>query len=1231
MATATSMDYVQKIFIAYLGRGASTEALEYWGQIIDDQGEAGKEAFFYNIWTGAEAEALYAGMTQAQIITQIFTNSFERDPSAEGIAYWEGELDSGAVNVVSLAGAIVDSAGTTDAVVYDYKNQAAEYYRTEMDDNSKDFSATQSLAAVTDVEGPSSLAESKAATDAIASVTALVASLTAGNDAPAMTAEDDVITGTDSTMGRAGTNIDSIVDSSTTDSDTLTITAGGDVAFGTVTNVETVNVNMDKVFGAAFAITGGASVTGVDTLNLTANATTELAGISIDGETRVGMDVLGVDTTTTGVTELTLTATTNDAITVTADDALVALTATGTATNDSLSVVLANNDADVTYTGGDGTADSLAITAGGNVDLIATTVETVSVTGSGEALVLDVTSATAMDFNVAGDQNVTIEADTDVVTGTTLTDTTTAGTTSLVVENGASATADLTGAGVLSGGITLDAVATTGVTVVGGNTLTTAAGAQNLTITANDTGATADGTVNIVVDGATSGTITEVGFETVVVSTNDSLDTAAVNVVSTSTAGNDTTITLASNNDVAGFSVASSGAGASSATAAVVGDLTSGAVVTSIVHTGTDSSAVLSLNASGDISQAANVTVTSNDADASITMVSTGGDVSVGGAIALDATAETGDVSLVVTAANDITLGAPGLTGGASGTVTLTAGNELTVGAIDAAANTNGATVSLTATADDVNAGAIDSNGGVITISAGNDALLGAVDADDAAITITSGGKTTATNVVTTGAAVVTTGTGTGASTFTSIVAESIALTAANDVTVTTSTADAIVVAGAGDVALGNATTNVLNAGSSTGGVTATFTTALASNATTVVGGSGDDDITLDEATIDFTVSTGDGEDSVTITATGAQTGSTVATEGGDDTVTVGSTEADTLTITTGDGDDTINISAGSRGDNIDAGDGDDTINFTGIAGVNGQVVNGGDGNDTLVLSAENHAIAGTIIQNIETVSISGNTTISAAMFANDNTFQLIDTTNTDKVLTVAGSNAGDTIDLSNVTFDINKAAVIAITAGTGDDVLTGSTRANTIAGGDGNDTITGGGQADTITGGAGNDSLTGGAGADTFVFSLVAANGQDTITDFQTGTAVDIINVDKLGAGDIAGKVAVAAGGTVADAADTQVAYVFADGATASGGETIADYTDLVDVLAFLNAALTIEAADVDGVAIINDLANDKVYIYNMDVDAAGDTDIESIVLVGVIDLADADTALTVANVVFA
>ncbi|WP_300013565.1 calcium-binding protein [uncultured Roseobacter sp.] len=68
-----------------------------------------------------------------------------------------------------------------------------------------------------------------------------------------------------------------------------------------------------------------------------------------------------------------------------------------------------------------------------------------------------------------------------------------------------------------------------------------------------------------------------------------------------------------------------------------------------------------------------------------------------------------------------------------------------------------------------------------------------------------------------------------------------------------------------------------------------------------------------------------------------------------------------------------------------------------------------------------------------------------------------------------------------------------------GNDDLTGSTRApDIIYGLEGNDTLDGGEGDDVLRGGGGADTLTGGAGADTFVFA--AGDAADVVTDFQDG-----------------------------------------------------------------------------------------------------------------------------------
>jgi len=230
--------------------------------------------------------------------------------------------------------------------------------------------------------------------------------------------------------------------------------------------------------------------------------------------------------------------------------------------------------------------------------------------------------------------------------------------------------------------------------------------------------------------------------------------------------------------------------------------------------------------------------------------------------------------------------------------------------------------------------------------------------------------------------------------------------------------------------------------------------------------------------------------------------------------------------------------------------------------------------------------------------------------------------------------NVGD-IDLSGMTTGsvsaivLNNATEVGITAtlGAGADTLTATGGADTITADNGADTITGGGGGDVIN-------LTETVAAvDIVHLSAVTGNGNatgnglDTITGFTFGAGGDQLNVELLAGG-------VAAEEAESTAADqnitTATAIVYSDGATGPGSETVADYTNLTDVAAFIEAGVAV-ATDERFVAIINDLANDKAYVYDVNNDdtiaAIAATDLTH---VATLTAANADVAFTIANVAF-
>ncbi len=190
-------------------------------------------------------------------------------------------------------------------------------------------------------------------------------------------------------------------------------------------------------------------------------------------------------------------------------------------------------------------------------------------------------------------------------------------------------------------------------------------------------------------------------------------------------------------------------------------------------------------------------------------------------------------------------------------------------------------------------------------------------------------------------------------------------------------------------------------------------------------------------------------------------------------------------------------------------------------------------------------------------------------------------------------------------------------------DVLTAADTGDDLYGFAGNDTLIGDDGDDGLIGGAGVDTMTGGLGSDEFFFD---GTYNDIVTDY--ADADDFINVSAFG---MTSEVDLAANAAeVANATDLAV-YIFADGADGTGAEAIADYTDLTDVAAFLEAGLGADSAE-SYTAIINDPAGDMAYIYTIDVDAddnvADQIDAGDITLVGTI---TADGVIDAADVNFA
>jgi hypothetical protein len=166
-----------------------------------------------------------------------------------------------------------------------------------------------------------------------------------------------------------------------------------------------------------------------------------------------------------------------------------------------------------------------------------------------------------------------------------------------------------------------------------------------------------------------------------------------------------------------------------------------------------------------------------------------------------------------------------------------------------------------------------------------------------------------------------------------------------------------------------------LDASASTGGVTVTGDTNLANVST----GAGDDAVTVAVATsssVTSTVSTGAGNDTIAVTNNGA--GATSISAGdGNDTITITDTGTGATTVDGGAGNDTITVNkADGAGVVIHGGDGNDTVAIVGTLATT-DVIDGGAGSDTISFAgagartADDYIVFNKMVTGFETISFS--------------------------------------------------------------------------------------------------------------------------------------------------------------------------------------------------------------------------------------------------------------------
>ncbi|UVW28135.1 DUF4214 domain-containing protein [Massilia sp. H6] len=128
----THVEAVQKLYVAYFNRPADHAGLDYWTNVVAAQ-NGSTTAVSAAFAAEAEYKTAFAGMTNAQVVNQVYLNLFGRAAEAAGQAYWADLMASGSITIDKVVAEIAKGALTTDAEAYENKVSGATAFTAQLD------------------------------------------------------------------------------------------------------------------------------------------------------------------------------------------------------------------------------------------------------------------------------------------------------------------------------------------------------------------------------------------------------------------------------------------------------------------------------------------------------------------------------------------------------------------------------------------------------------------------------------------------------------------------------------------------------------------------------------------------------------------------------------------------------------------------------------------------------------------------------------------------------------------------------------------------------------------------------------------------------------------------------------------------------------------------------------------------------------------------------------------
>ena len=192
---------IEQLYVAYFDRPADPTGLAYWNNALNSNG--GNTAVISAQFSVApEYTATFSGLTNDQIINQIYVNLFHRSAESAGLLYWSTLLTAGSLTISNVVTTVIAGAQNADLVAINNKVLAATAFTAALSANNAGASydsttaplAKAWLSGVYDASTEAAAVAPAALNDTVASIIAADTPVIGGGSSFTLTAYTDIHT-----------------------------------------------------------------------------------------------------------------------------------------------------------------------------------------------------------------------------------------------------------------------------------------------------------------------------------------------------------------------------------------------------------------------------------------------------------------------------------------------------------------------------------------------------------------------------------------------------------------------------------------------------------------------------------------------------------------------------------------------------------------------------------------------------------------------------------------------------------------------------------------------------------------------------------------------------------------------------------------------------------------------------------------------------------------------------